>query len=80
MLYPLDADLVARKLGLAPPPRSGSGGGGRLTDLLSETEDDVSLMAYLRCVGPQSVGITPAASIASRVWMGGVGCPHNDLL
>ncbi|KAG2442546.1 hypothetical protein HXX76_002632 [Chlamydomonas incerta] len=57
VLYPLDSDLVARQLGVAPPPArtgssgtSGGSGGGRLTDLLSETEDDVSLMAYLRRV------------------------------
>ncbi|PNH09351.1 putative callose synthase 6 [Tetrabaena socialis] len=49
VLYPLDASLVAFQLGLAPPPPSGP---ARLQDLLSETEDHVSLIAYLRSVFP----------------------------
>ncbi|GIL73021.1 hypothetical protein Vretifemale_3258, partial [Volvox reticuliferus] len=49
VLYPLSADHAARQLGLAPPPPVGP---GRPPDLLSETEDNVSLMSYLRSVFP----------------------------
>ncbi|GLI69025.1 hypothetical protein VaNZ11_013564, partial [Volvox africanus] len=49
VLYPLSADHAARQLGLAPPPLVGP---GRPPDLLSETEDNVSLMSYLRSVFP----------------------------
>ncbi|GIL42944.1 hypothetical protein Vafri_768, partial [Volvox africanus] len=49
VLYPLSADHAARQLGLAPPPHVGP---GRPPDLLSETEDNVSLMSYLRSVFP----------------------------
>ncbi|GLC51113.1 hypothetical protein PLESTB_000467200 [Pleodorina starrii] len=49
VLYPLSADEAARQLGLPAPPPSGP---GRPADLLSETEDNVSLMAYLRSVFP----------------------------
>jgi hypothetical protein len=45
VLYPVHAEAAAQALGLAPPPASGP---GRLSDLLGETEDSVSLMAYLR--------------------------------
>ena len=47
VLYPIHAETAAQALGLPPPPPPASGS-GRMSDLLSETEDSVSLMAYLK--------------------------------
>ncbi|PNH12435.1 1,3-beta-glucan synthase component FKS1, partial [Tetrabaena socialis] len=61
VLFPLDARVAAEAMGLAGPGKGKPGGSGpgaaggeeALPDLLTETEERVSLMAYLRSMFPK---------------------------
>ena len=54
VLFPLEAHTAAEALGLAPPPAAAkSNPVACLPDLLTETEERVSLMAYIRSMFPK---------------------------